>query len=157
VFVPFWFWYPTPHRSFGEGVPIRRFWRVGVPQPSLHRLMAGTPLQGTPRGTPHPFSGSGLRRRLNSYHRPERGSGGGPHRANCPRPPPPIFSRGWGGTFGQGRGGAGLVVTKVLGTGVTPEGGGIMGGRHEGGLFKPVLQASSGSWQSIGARIGCRG
>jgi len=68
---------PTPHRSFAEGGACPAL-LVGGGTPAFASPVNGRhPPKGTQGGTPLPFSGTGLHRRLNPCHRPERGSGGG--------------------------------------------------------------------------------
>jgi len=106
----------TPSHLF----PVRDFTHPQVkkgrggpaPPPDPDRVH---PCQGTQGGTPLPFSGTGLRRRLNSGHRPERGSGGGPPGFHERGTPTPLSSQWEGGatlgTFGgvtrSGSGGRG--------------------------------------------------
>jgi len=100
----------TPSRLFPATDfthPLVKKGRGGpAPPPDPYRV---PPLQGTQRGTPLPVSSTGSRRRLNSYHRPERGSGGGtPTVPTVHDPHPPVFPKGDGCPFGQGRGVSGF-------------------------------------------------
>jgi hypothetical protein len=130
-FAPFWLQDPTPHHSFGEGAACPALLGGGGTPPSRHLSLAGTPLQGTQGGTPHPFSGTGLRRRLNSCHRLKTGSGGGTPSLPTVEDPHPL-SFPWEGGTPLGRLGGGGGVKKNVGispvysisgiTGLTPSG-----------------------------------
>jgi len=95
----------TPSHLF----PVRDFTHPQVkkgrggpaPPPDPDRV---PPTQGDLGGAPLPFSGTGLRRRLNSCYRPKRGSGGGPpvfHERVTPTP----LSLQWEGGAPLGRDG----------------------------------------------------
>ena len=106
MFVPFWFRYPTPHRSFEEGGACPGL-LVGWGTPTVPTLVrTGYPLQGTSRWVYTPFSGTHSRRRLNSCHRPKWRSGGGtPRLPSVQDPNPPVLPKEGGTPLGRYRGG----------------------------------------------------
>jgi len=107
LFAPFWFRDPTPSLFAGEGGAWQALLR-GWDTPTFASPVNGRhPLQGTQRGTPHPVSGTGLRRRRLSGHRPKRGYGGGgtPSVPTVEDPHPPVFPMGGGTPLGRTGGG----------------------------------------------------
>ena len=100
-----------PVRDFTH--PLVKKGRGGpAPPPDPDRV---PPLQGTPRGTPLPFSDTGLRRRRFSSHHPKRGSGGGtPTMPPVQDPHPPVVPMGGGCPFGVLWWGAGSLIIGIL-------------------------------------------
>jgi len=90
----------TPALFVGEGGACPALLGGGGTPAFASPVNGRHPPKGTQRGTPLPFSGTGLRRRLYSARRPERGSGGGtPTVPTVQDPHPPVFPKGGGCLF----------------------------------------------------------